>query len=302
MLKIWLVVVNSHFSHFLRNRLFRTTKTRSFVAHRDLFLKIYSLSYEAEYEFKVLSQIKIMNPKTFAVPRPLKLTKISGLATLAMENIRGQSLEKVVNYVLLSSNKDALRVFYELGEAFRELHNLQLKGLNESNLPSSWRDLKTEIAKKSRRILGHKIELEYINGYESDEIFKTANLHGEAYFTHIMISNGHFIFFDFHKACKGPAFYDLSVFDISLRSSILLSPKSDTKLDLIANALWTGYFGEKIGEWPIRISELYAALSAIEALLHNKVSLTSKAINLLKVRKLRNFIFSIEQELLHSSM
>lgn len=281
---------------FIRNNLFRTTKGRKFSKCGNRFLKFYDDPSQARYEYRVLRKIRRAVPKTFTVPKPLKLIK--DRTVLVMECIKDDELQSSINKFLLFNDESALRVFHSLGNAFRELHTLSLNGLRNSTLPSSEVEIKGEIKKLAKKI--SVIDILDINrksnaiDCEVDErLFEIVNLHGESYFSHIMISNRKFVFLDLHRACRGPAFYDLATFTVSLYGSLLLPAISITNLNLLVNAFWRGYFKDSVHEESIRLVELYVILLVLQDMLLDRRSFKSKMVNSLKIRKLQNFIGEI---------
>jgi hypothetical protein len=163
---------------------------------------------------------------------------------------------------LFSHNFDVLGIFNRIGKALRELHQLPLTGLKSSELPSSnkifIKELKMLIDNSMKLRLFNAEEYHFIiHAIESleivEEFFATANLHGEMYFTHILLQrDGSMVFVDFHNVQKGPLYYDLAMFAISLYSSILFMPWSPKRLAPLMKAFLTGYFGKHLNTRSIK--------------------------------------------------
>jgi len=271
------------------------SRDRKFSESGHYFLKTYNDPDEAEYEYTVLERIERASPVTFSVPRPLKLVKGQKKTVLVMERVEGDELQTYINGYLLFKNNSAVMTFSSLGRALRELHTLNMSGLRSSFLPASELKMKEEIGRLARRLPGlvapDVAAQSNMNGFDLDEkLFKTVNLHGESYFSHIMTKDGKFVFLDFHKACRGPAFYDLATFDMSLYGSLLLPARSARSLDPLIDAFWKGYLHGEPHRQTTRAGETYVALRALEDLFLDKGSLKGKIVNSLKIRKLQKIV------------
>jgi hypothetical protein len=242
------------------------------------FVKLYSDVAEAYYEYRVLLEIANYSPKLFKVPKVFKLITLPNKrAAIVMEYIPGKSLDTNILAFLLTRDFNVVGVFNRIGRALRELHRLPLAGLKGSELPSSnktfIRELKMFIDNGIKLGLFNTEEYHFIiRAIESleivEEFFATTNLHGEMYFTHVLLQrDGSIVFVDFHNMRKGPLYYDLAMFAISLYSSILFTPWSPKKLTSPIKAFLTGYFEKRLSNRYIRsfaAVQLYVILRELQ--------------------------------------
>jgi hypothetical protein len=272
---------------------------------KKYFVKLYSDVAEAYYEYSVLLKILSCNPRLFKVPKVFRLTMLPNKrVAIVMEYIHGRLLDIAILAFLFNHNFEVLGIFNRIGKALRELHQLPLTGLKSSELPSS-----NKIFIKELKMLidnGMKLRLfnagEYhfiIHVIESleivEEFFTTTNLHGEMYFTHILLQrDGSMVFVDFHNVQKGPLYYDLAMFAISLYSSILFMPWNPKRLAPLMKAFLTGYFRKHLNTRYIKsfaVVQLYAILRELQKYLEMsssresviKVAIPSK----IKMKRLR---------------
>jgi hypothetical protein len=237
----------------LRHRIRGLTGRDVVRIDKKSFVKLYSDIAEAYYEYGVLLKILSCNPRLFKVPKVFRLTMLPNKrVAIVMEYVHGRPLDIAILAFLFSHNFDVLGIFNRIGKALRELHQLPLTGLKSSELPSSnkifIKELKMLVDNgmklrlfnvEEHRSIIHAIEsLEIVEGF-----FTTTNLHGEMYFTHILLQrDGSIAFVDFHNMQKGPLYYDLAMLAISLYSSILFMPWSPKRLTPLIKAFLTGYF------------------------------------------------------------
>jgi serine/threonine protein kinase len=294
----------ANFLGLLRIKL-KPSTGRNLIKIQEYIIKIYNDTLECTYEHGVLSNIALSKPITFKVPKIFKLLKTQSYSALIMEYIVGHRLDNYILDFLLYSNLHAIKIFYQLGKTVRELHNMNLDGLRSSSLPLSCSELKNKIVELSKRlitwrIIDHKLFNTILNYVEkvdlTDEIFLDASLHGELYFTHILVHDGKFALLDFHNAQRGPSYFDLAMLSISLYASLAFAfctPKSFTSL---IEAFLVGYYGKSLNAVIIRsmkLAELYIALREILACaktLYAENSLATRLITTLKIRRLKKAI------------
>jgi len=206
---------------------------------------------------------------------------------------------------LLYGNSDTVKIFYQLGKAVRELHNMNLDGLRSSSLPSSCSELKNEIVELSKRLvtwrtIDHKLFNTILNYLEkvdlTDEIFLSASLHGELYFTHILVQDGKIALLDFHNAQRGPSYFDLAMLSISLYASLAFAFCTLKRFTSLVEAFLVGYYGKSLNAMIIRsmkLAELYIALREIltcAKTLYAENSPATRLIIILKIRRLKKAI------------
>jgi len=282
----------SDFSRFIRNTLFEAVKSRKTLKYRKYFLKIYDNPKEAKYEYNVLKEIKRVNSQTFTVPKPLKLIEKPTQSILVMEHIKGHELQFYIDRFLLFKDMSTLQTINSLGNAFREFHSLSLNGLRDSTLPTTDTELRAEIASLSDEIFYPSI----LNNLKLDrKLFSIVSLHGELYFSHIMRSDRKWVFFDLHKACRGPAFYDLATFSVSLFGSLLLPTKSTVNLEPLVRASLCGYFGKGVELGSIKLAELYVVLRILNDMRCDLSSPMDKLVIWLKTKRLKKIAGEIFQ-------
>jgi len=284
---------------------FKTSTGRNIIKIYDYIVKTYNDADESAYEYSVLSNIALSKPVTFRVPRVFKLFKTQSCSTLIMEYVAGRRLDNYILDFLLRGNSDTFKIFYRLGKAVRELHNIDLDGLRSSLLPSSCSELRDEIAKLSKRLVAwrlidHKLSNAILNSREkvdlSDEIFFPASLHGELYFTHILLQDDKIILLDFHNAQRGSSYFDLAMLSTSLYVSLTFPPKTLKRLTTLMEAFLRGYYGKNLNADLLRsmkLAELYVALR--EILIYGRAlcvenSPAIRLINMLKIKRLKGAI------------
>ncbi|MCR8487092.1 MAG: aminoglycoside phosphotransferase family protein, partial [Crenarchaeota archaeon] len=195
-----------------------------------MIIKEYSNPEECIYEYSVLKRIAKSKPETFIVPKVFKIIRDSNRTLLIMERLEGIPLMRLASP--LHRESEALKVFHGLGEALRELHSLNIEGLRNLSLPLSTSEITFEISRLSQKLVSSKmldykiketiLKITKKTNQVKNEIFARVNLHGEFYFTHVILSKGKYAFFDFHDACKGPCYFDLAKFTGSLYVSLSL--------------------------------------------------------------------------------
>ncbi|MEM1785871.1 MAG: aminoglycoside phosphotransferase family protein [Candidatus Bathyarchaeia archaeon] len=270
-----------------------------------LFVKIYADKYECSYEYAVLREIAAANPITFLVPKVFKMSTGSGHSFIVMKRIEGTPLQNFIMNFLLFKESEALKIFNGLGKALRELHYVNLKGLHNGSFPNSLQKIKLEISNLSRtlvalNVLDHKFRSKILNiieevNYIDDEIFDNVNLHGEFYFTHVLLSKNKYVFVDFHNACKGPSYFDLAMLSTSLYASITLPFCTPRQLTPLIHAFLTGYYGERLNVKmfkSIELAELYVNLREILAYARylRSPSFLNRLLAMLKIRRLKTAI------------
>jgi Ser/Thr protein kinase RdoA (MazF antagonist) len=219
-----------------------------------------------------------------------------------MEYVAGRRLDNYILDFLLYNNLDAVRIFYWLGKAVRELHNLDIGGLRNSFFPLSRFELKDEIVKLSKKLVALKIIDDNILGAISgilkkvdiaDEIFFNVNLHGEFYFTHILVQDNRIILLDFHNAQRGPSYFDLAMLSTSLYVSLAFPSKTLKRFTPLIEAFLRGYYGKDLNAEiikSIKLAELYVVLREIlvyARALYNEDSLITRFLTILKIRRLK---------------
>jgi thiamine kinase-like enzyme len=219
-----------------------------------------------------------------------------------MEHIAGRHLDNYILDFLLCGKSDAVIIFYRLGKAVRELHYLDLDGLHESAFPSSCSELKKEVVKLSRelfalKIIDHKLINAILKSMEkvdlTNEIFHNVSLHGEFYFTHILVQDGKFSLLDFHNACRGPAYFDLAMLSASLYVSLIFPFHTLKQLTFLIEAFLRGYYEKRLNAEIIRsmkLAELYIILRGIlmrTRYLRVENSLIIRLLTTLRIRRLK---------------
>jgi hypothetical protein len=286
---------------------FKTSTGRNVIkiqkcARAKYIIKTYNDTDESTYEYGVLSNIALSKPITFRVPRVFKLLKTQSRSTLIMEYVAGHRLDNYILDFLLRGNSDAFKIFYWLGKAVRELHNLDIGGLRNSFFPLSRFELKDEIVKLSKKLVALKIIDDNILGVISgilkkvdiaDEIFFNVNLHGEFYFTHILVQDNTVILLDFHNAQRGPSYFDLAMLSTSLYVSLVFPSKTLKRFTPLIEAFLRGYYGKDLNAEiikSIKLAELYVILREILAYaraLYVEDSLVTRFLTILKIKRLK---------------
>lgn len=279
---------------------------RSFYVVDDFFIKKYSDSRECEYEYMVLEGIAAANPTTFLVPKVFKVSVSSEDSFIIVELVKGDRLQDFITNFLLFRESEAIKTFEGLGRALRELHHMSLKGLRSCSFPNSLQKIKSEIFKSSRVLevlntLDHELGVRIRNAVGDitrvdNEIFTNVNLHGEFYFSHVLLSSGKYVFVDFHNSCRGPSYFDLAALSVSLYGSVTLPCFKPTQLMPLINAFLAGYYGRPLDNEAIksvRLAELYVALKEIlscSGVLQSNLPLTNKFLAVLRARRLKKAV------------
>jgi len=133
---------------------------------------------------------------------------------LLMEFVKDIPLRNFIEKFIFYNDFDAIKIFFRLGKALKELHSLNLESLHPCAYPSSLEALKLEIVKLAKILieigvlgvpLGEKIldAIDRVNHID-ERIFTLSNLHGESYFTHIATSGDKFVFLISIMLAEGP--------------------------------------------------------------------------------------------------
>jgi tRNA A-37 threonylcarbamoyl transferase component Bud32 len=292
------------FLEFLRLK-FKALTDRSIIKTRGCIVKTYNDVDESIYEYYVLSNIALSKPITFRAPKVFKLLKTQSHGALIMEYIAGYHLDDYILDFLLRGNSNAVKIFYRLGKAVKELHSMDLDGLRSSSLPSSCPELKDEIVELSKKLVAcelidHKLFNAILSSLEkvdlTDKIFLPVSLHGELYFTHILLQDSKIILLDFHDAQKGPSYFDLAMLSISLYVSLIFSPYAQKRLTSLIEAFLKGYYGKDLNATLIKsmkLAKLYVALREILMYARALCAESSPATRLiiaLRMRKLKTAV------------
>jgi tRNA A-37 threonylcarbamoyl transferase component Bud32 len=293
---------------------FKISTGRSIIKIHKYIIKIYDDVNELAYEYNVLSNIALSKPIKFRVPRVFKFLKTQNYNALIMEYIAGRHLDNYILDFLLRGNSYAVKIFYRLGKAVRELHSLNLNGLRNSALPSSCSELKKEVTKLSRSLVAWKLinnklfnivlcSLEKMN--LTNEFFLPVSLHGELYFTHIIMQDGKFVFLDLHNAQRGPSYFDLAMLSISLYVSLAFSYYSPKKFTPLIEAFLKGYYGKALSSEIIKsmkLLEFYVALREILTYARALCAESSPIIGLINTLKIRRLKAAIKEVILPKLM
>jgi hypothetical protein len=258
---------------------FRSSTDRDVIKIGEkYFVKLYSDVAEAYYECRTLLEIANYSPKLFKVPKVFKLIALPNeRGAIVMEYIPGKSLDTNILAFLLTRDFNVVGIFNRIGKALHELHQLPLTGLKSSELPSSNKIFIREL----KMLIDNGMKLGLFNSEEYrsivyaigsleivEEFFVTVNLHGEMYFTHILLQrDGSIVFVDFHNMQKGPLYYDLAMFAISLYGSILFIPWSPKRFTPLIKAFLIGYFGKSLNSRYIKsfaAVQLYVILRELQ--------------------------------------
>jgi hypothetical protein len=299
--------MNNYFIYDFINNLryqIRPSTGRDVIKIGKFVTKMYDDLHEASYEYQNLTEIALSRPKLFKVPNAIRLVKGQSVGAIIMEYIPGYNLDNYILDYLLRENINITKIFYKTGKALREFHNLKLNDLKYSSLPATDLDLKSEIVKLSKDL----VEAGLINEELFDEIFSAikkvrvydkiftkVNLHGEFYFAHIILHNGEIVFIDLHNAQKGPLYFDLAMFNISLYSSLMFSLFSPKDLIPLARAFLLGYLGwnDDYFIMSLSLAELYIALREILSHVHalyTEKSFIRSLLIVFKIRRLKSVI------------
>ena len=299
--------MNNYFIYDFINNLryqIRPSTGRDVIKIGKFVTKIHDDLHEASYEYQNLTEIALSRPKLFKVPNAIRLVKGQSVGAIIMEYIPGYNLDNYILDYLLRENINITKILYKTGKALREFHNLKLNNLKNSSLPATDLDLKSEIVKLSKDL----VEAGLINEELFDEIFSAikkvrvddkiftkVNLHGEFYFTHIILHNGEIVFIDLHNVQKGPLYFDLAMFNISLYSSLMFSLFSPKDLIPLARAFLLGYLGcnDDYFITSLSLAELYIALREILSHVHalyTEKSFIRSLLIVFKIRRLKSVI------------
>jgi aminoglycoside phosphotransferase len=296
-------------SNLLRFK-FKASTGRNIIKIGKYIIKLYENVDECAYEYEVLTKIALSDPVTFKVPKVYKLFKIQDNSALIMERIAGYYLENYILDFLLHNDPKAVRIFYLLGKAIRELHILDLDGLRSSFLPSSRSELKNKVVELSKKLAASEIiDNRLINAILDDlkkadatsKIFLTVNLHGELYFTHILVQNSKFILLDLHNMQRGPSYFDLAMLAVSLYVSLAFSFFTLKQITPLIEAFLTGYYGKDLDAETfssMKLAELYVALREILTYARNLYSKSPPAMRLLTTLKIKRLKTAIKEVIL----
>ena len=291
------------FINNLRYRI-RPSTGRDVIKIGKFVVKIHNDLHEVSYEYQNLTEIVLSRPKLFKVPNAIRLMKGQDVGAIIMEYIPGHNLDNYVLDYLLRKNMNITKIFYKIGKALREFHNLKLNNLKNSSLPVTDLDLKSEIMKLSKDLVEvGLINEELFDGIFSaikkvrvdDKIFVSVNLHGEFYFTHVMLHNGEIVFIDLHNVQRGPLYFDVAMFNISLYSSLMFLHWNPKSLIPLTRAFLIGYLGwnDDYFIMSLSLAELYIALREILShvrMLCVEESLVRSIPSLFKIKKFKLII------------
>jgi len=291
------------FINNLRYRI-RPSTGRDVIKIGKFVVKTHNDLHEVSYEYQNLTEIALLRPKLFKVPNAIGLMKGQGVGAIIMEYISGHNLDNYILDYLLRRNMNITKIFYKIGKALREFHNLKLNDLKNSSLPVTELDLKSKITKLSKDL----VEVGLINEELFDEIFSAikkvrvddkiftrVNLHGEFYFTHIMLHNGEIVFIDLHNVQRGPLYFDVAMFNISLYSSLMFLLWKPKDLIPLTRAFLFGYLGwnDDYFIMSLSLAELYIALREILSHVHMlrvEESLVRSIPSLFKIERFKSII------------
>jgi len=291
------------FINNLRYRI-RPSTGRDVIKIGKFVVKTHNDLHEVSYEYQNLTEIALLRPKLFKVPNAIGLMKGQGVGAIIMEYIPGHNLDNYILDYLLRRNMNITKIFYKIGKALREFHNLKLNYLKNSSLPVTELDLKSKITKLSKDL----VEVGLINEELFDEIFSAikkvrvddkiftrVNLHGEFYFTHIMLHNGEIVFIDLHNVQRGPLYFDVAMFNISLYSSLMFLLWKPKDIIPLTRAFLLGYLGQNDNYFIMSLSlaELYIALREILSHVHMlrvEESLVRSIPSLFKIERFKSII------------
>lgn len=293
-------------------------KKRLTYRHGNLFVKCYLNSGDCLPEYNVLMELS-KNVSTFVylyVPKPYFVLNDKSSCYIFMERVEGTPLKTIIVKSLLSKGLNIIEGYLNLlSNALRELHSVPNIDVPECYLPKSI----SEAVKRANRIILKLMELGVLNPRDVEllekafnrglsrnfdcsvhtRIFNTAILHGEFYFTHIIIDKGRnkVVFVDFQKCCLGPVYYDLTMFGISLYVSLTLPYISFSEIIAYERILWSSYFKGLTRELYslMKLLQLYVALRELY-IYHSYSRLSRSRVNRIvakiKAKKLRKAIES----------
>jgi len=299
--------MHSYFIYDFINNLrykIRPSTGRDIIKIGKFIVKIHSDLHEAFYEYQNLTEIALSRPKLFKVPNAVRLMNGQGVGAIIMEYVPGHNLDNYILDYLLRENMNITKIFYKIGKALREFHNLKLNNLKNSSLPITELDLKSEITKLSKDLveaglINEKLFDEIFSAIKKvrvdDKIFTKVNLHGEFYFTHVMLHNGEIVFVDLHNVQRGPLYFDVAMFNISLYSSLMFLPWKPKDFIPLIRAFLLGYLGWNDDYFikSLSLAELYIILREIlkhGCVLYVEGSLIKLLLNMLKLKRFRSTI------------
>ncbi len=299
--------MHSYFIYDFINNLrykIRPSTGRDIIKIGKFIVKIHSDLHEAFYEYQNLTEIALSRPKLFKVPNAVRLMNGQGVGAIIMEYVPGHNLDNYILDYLLRENMNITKIFYKIGKALREFHNLKLNNLKNSSLPATELDLKSEITKLSKDLveaglINEKLFDEIFSAIKKvrvdDKIFTKVNLHGEFYFTHVMLHNGEIVFVDLHNVQRGPLYFDVAMFNISLYSSLMFLPWKPKDFIPLIRAFLLGYLGWNDDYFikSLSLAELYIILREIlkhGCVLYVEGSLIKLLLNMLKLKRFRSTI------------
>ncbi|MCW3995288.1 MAG: hypothetical protein NWE98_03950 [Candidatus Bathyarchaeota archaeon] len=220
-----------------------------------------------------------------------------------MEYVNGHRFDSIFLHYLINESHKSKDILNSFGVALGEFHSLTLENLPQSSFPLTPSQLKKEVILLSENLeqkeiinknLLHRI-LDFTETAQvSDKIFVTVTLHGELYFTHVFVLSDKFVLFDLHNILRGPSYFDLAMFALSIRVSLAFSAFSTRKFDPLLCSFLMGYYKnhceKKIFE-SIKVAEIYVALREIMSLCYlKKIPLIVRLQNALKIQRLRHVI------------
>jgi len=292
--------------------LFKPYTGRKTFSVGDLFVKLYDSEDECLYEWHVLSSISSARPSLFRVPDVFRVARIGGSCSIIMEFVKGIPLESFIKKFVLYNDFNAIKIFFRLGKALKELHNLSLKSLHPCAYPSSPEALKLEIVKLTKILvetgvlgvpLGEKIldAIDRVNHID-ERIFTPSNIHGEFYFTHVVTSGDKFVFFDFHNACRGPSYFDVAMLSVSLYVSLTLPYRTPKQLEPLTKVFLIGYYNregsiDKVAR-SAKVAELYVALREILSYMRTFRGEDSPPVRIQAILKAQKLVKAIEHLIL----
>lgn len=266
------------------NRLFNLSQTgRLTVRLKKVVLKVFSSEEEARREYSALIKLNratANNKKYFLMPKPIDLIKKKRTEyVLVATRLRGHRLrDYLLTLAFTEPNETTFTIFRKLGSGLRTFHNLPMNCQKTFLRPTSGQEIfsstvnlaeeLTRLRSFDRNLVENikKIKIPKIDS----QLTRNATLHGEFYFTHVMIiDNSEFGLVDFTEVCNGPAYYDLATFNYSLYRSLM--PISLEVRKLLAKEFLKGYFKEFSKEllFSVRLTELYVIVYLASKFLRN---------------------------------
>jgi hypothetical protein len=265
-----------------------------------------------EYRFlnSLCHRLKGSNESLLA-PKPLGIIRIGDKNGLIMEYLYGNNLDLLIIRSLFSYRPKDIKIFYDLGRVLRKFHETNLSMLRQYSHAKSKSEMRSQVNKLGNLLRTiHFIDdptyfalKEYIDSLSiDDELFKEVTVHGEFYYTHIKISEEKFAFFDFHRACRGPSYYDLASFVISLYLSTISMPFRLKSFLKIINPFLMGYYGKKYSISVVesfRISTVYVTMLNIFEMLNDLrySSIFPKMVLVIKLKRLKKLLKCLPSEI-----